>query len=270
MKKKILALCLVVALVATAITGVTLAYFTDTDEETNVFTMGGVTIDLEEKQFNEDGEVEEFEDDQELMPGKQNKLDKIVYIENTCENDVYVWYEWWIPAALDSVAGDTGLTNVLHVNSYGATWDKYVNGTYTYPDDFKGGDFLTPSATAAWDHDPEVELAIAPGPEGYIRQEEVDGITYNVYLVLFTDKVPAGKITPPAMNGVYLDMDLDMEVTENENGEKVTTYTCHGGVVDYDFSEGISIPVKAFGIQADGFDTVYDAYKAYIAEYPNV
>ena len=46
MKKKILVLCLVVALAATAIIGGTLAYFTDTDEETNTFTAGGVEIDL--------------------------------------------------------------------------------------------------------------------------------------------------------------------------------------------------------------------------------
>ena len=40
MKKKILALCLVVALAVTAVVGGTLAYFTDTDEAENVFTTG--------------------------------------------------------------------------------------------------------------------------------------------------------------------------------------------------------------------------------------
>lgn len=38
MKKKILSLCLVVCLAATAIIGGTLAYFTDTDAKANVFT----------------------------------------------------------------------------------------------------------------------------------------------------------------------------------------------------------------------------------------
>ena len=46
MKKKLLAMCLVVALAATAVIGGTLAYFTDTDTETNTFTAGGVKIDL--------------------------------------------------------------------------------------------------------------------------------------------------------------------------------------------------------------------------------
>lgn len=48
MKKKILALCLIVALIAIAATG-TLAYFTDRDEITNTFTAGNVDIDLSEQ-----------------------------------------------------------------------------------------------------------------------------------------------------------------------------------------------------------------------------
>ena len=41
MKKKILALALVVVLAVTAVTGATLAYFTDKDDATNTFTVGG-------------------------------------------------------------------------------------------------------------------------------------------------------------------------------------------------------------------------------------
>ena len=52
MKKKLLALCLVVALAATAIIGGTLAYFTDHDTETNTFTVGNVKIDLIESQYH--------------------------------------------------------------------------------------------------------------------------------------------------------------------------------------------------------------------------
>ena len=52
MKKKILALCLVVALAVTAVVGGTLAYFTDTDNETNTFTVGNVKIDLLESQYH--------------------------------------------------------------------------------------------------------------------------------------------------------------------------------------------------------------------------
>lgn len=51
-KKKSIALIAVIALVAVALIGTTLAYFTDTDEEKNTFTIGNVSIDLIESRFH--------------------------------------------------------------------------------------------------------------------------------------------------------------------------------------------------------------------------
>ena len=61
MKKKILSLCLVVALAATAIIGGTLAYFTDKDQASNTFELGGVDITLTEKKY-ENGTWTNIED----------------------------------------------------------------------------------------------------------------------------------------------------------------------------------------------------------------
>ena len=44
MKKKIIAICLCVAMLAIAMVSGTLAYFTDTDQKENVFTVGNVSI----------------------------------------------------------------------------------------------------------------------------------------------------------------------------------------------------------------------------------
>ena len=52
MKKKITAIFLCVALVAVAITGASLAYFTDTKSATNTFTVGNVKIELLESQYH--------------------------------------------------------------------------------------------------------------------------------------------------------------------------------------------------------------------------
>ena len=52
MKKKITAICLCVALLAVAIVGATLAYFTDTKAATNTFTVGNVKIDLLESSLH--------------------------------------------------------------------------------------------------------------------------------------------------------------------------------------------------------------------------
>ena len=55
MKKKITAIFLCVALVAIAVVGASLAYFTDTKSATNTFTVGNVKIDLLESRYHREG-----------------------------------------------------------------------------------------------------------------------------------------------------------------------------------------------------------------------
>ena len=55
MKKKLTAIFLCVALVAIAVAGASLAYFTDTKSATNTFTVGNVKIKLIESQFHREG-----------------------------------------------------------------------------------------------------------------------------------------------------------------------------------------------------------------------
>lgn len=248
MKKKIIALCLIVALAATAVIGGTLAYFTDTDEATNTFTMGNVQIDLQET-FDAQNAV--------LRPGSQstNKIEKKVWIENVGSENAYVWYEWYIPSELDSTDGSTGTNNVLHVNSNGSTWDKYRGNSAYWPE----GQTEALPLEQTWDHDPETELGLSVGPEGYIRTEEVDGILYNVYLVLYHGVLAPTASTTVAMNGAYLDSKVDYDAV---NGY----YTINGDEIDYDFTQGVNIIVKAYGIQAAGFADVYAAYNAYQAQ----
>lgn len=74
MKKKIFSLCLVVALVATAVVGGTLAYFTDTTETaTNTFKIGDVDITLDEPAWT-------LNDSHTLMPGKTFAKDPTITV----------------------------------------------------------------------------------------------------------------------------------------------------------------------------------------------
>ncbi len=90
--KKIISLVLVLVLALTAIGG-TLAYFTDTDEAENVFTVGDVDIMLREygvldgSGYSDDDYREELAK-QEAMPGITT--DKDVWIENVDTSDAYV------------------------------------------------------------------------------------------------------------------------------------------------------------------------------------
>ena len=103
MKKKILALCLVVVLAITAVTGATLAYFTDVDQNTNEFTVGSLKIDLWEDVKHTNGLDEViFEktaqgkgDDtnpnikyENIMPG--DTMEKVVTVENKDDYDAYI------------------------------------------------------------------------------------------------------------------------------------------------------------------------------------
>ena len=57
MKKKVTAIALAVCILAVAVIGATMAYFTDTDSKTNTFTFGKVDIDLTEDSTDANGAV---------------------------------------------------------------------------------------------------------------------------------------------------------------------------------------------------------------------
>lgn len=91
MKKKIVSVCLVVCLLATAIIGTTLAYFTDTAEVTNTFTVGNVDITLDEAKVGEDGQAlasgeRTTENKYHLYPGKSYDKDPTITVADGSEN----------------------------------------------------------------------------------------------------------------------------------------------------------------------------------------
>lgn len=92
MKKKILTVCLIIALAATAITGATLSFFTDQDSAVNTFCMGNVDIQL----------VENFDPDEarNIVPGRN--VNKDVFVTNTGSNDAYVRVHIAVPVAMDN------------------------------------------------------------------------------------------------------------------------------------------------------------------------
>jgi len=93
MKKRIVSLAVIVALIAIMLTSFTMAYFTDeTDVAKNVMVFGKVGITLNEQMYDEDGKLVAFDDDNiVLMPAVltetpehkihvENKIDKIVSV----------------------------------------------------------------------------------------------------------------------------------------------------------------------------------------------
>ena len=118
MKKKILSLCLVLALGATAIIGGTLAYFTDTDSATNTFEAGKVGISLDEAvvEINADdnlvakesGERTSEVQNYKLHPGQIVTKDPTIHVDEDSLN-AYV-------GAMVKITGD--LYDLIGVESY--------------------------------------------------------------------------------------------------------------------------------------------------------
>ena len=125
MKKKITALCLCVALLAVAVVGASLAYFTDNDQADNTFTAGSVKIQLIEEQSNADhtGFVP-YDGEKVLMPivgsaqgekypngqpKAENYIDKVVTIQNTGKTAAWI-RAYWMTAMRPSMPARTSCT----------------------------------------------------------------------------------------------------------------------------------------------------------------
>lgn len=118
MKKRIVTIALVIALLATCFAG-TYAYLTDTDAATNVMVLGNVAIEQNEYERDADGKLVTFNQDKPLYPavnpsmewadeavdftqidgaahGSQkpfvepNAQDKFVFVKNTGKSDAFV------------------------------------------------------------------------------------------------------------------------------------------------------------------------------------
>ena len=213
MKKKLTAIFLCVALVAIAVVSASLAYFTDTDNETNTFAVGNVKIDLIEQQKGANG-LEDFVSNKTLLPGTSDKnaVSKIVTVKNTGENDAWVWVDLKIPAYLVSKNyPDDESKNALHWNSYGCFNVEYNSGNYwslATSDGIVGANHkvIDPNMVAVEDglwHDYQ-----------FVRKEKIGDTEYVVIRTKMQNKLPAGKISLPCLAQVY----MDWRVVTNEDG----------------------------------------------------
>ena len=171
-KKKMLAIALAVCLIA-ILSFSTLAWFTDTEEVKNTFTVGSVKIEQHEQQLDEDGNPEDFvDDDQLLLPivkvddpaSDPNYQDKIVTVENVGNNPAYVRTHIAIPATL------VGYLN-LDVN---------VNDN------------------SGWVFE-------------YSTEVTVNEVACVVYTYRYDEILDLGVTTPALLNGVYLKAEVDMK-----------------------------------------------------------
>ncbi|MBQ8533725.1 MAG: hypothetical protein IJ462_02730 [Clostridia bacterium] len=118
MKKKIVSICLVLAILAVAATG-TLAYFTDYDGAENTFVFGNISIQQLEKERIEQSDantdatnIQDFTQDKELFPA--------IRVDGTNANSGYAA---WAPGYQNF---PTGGSSKLFTDAMGNVEDKFV------------------------------------------------------------------------------------------------------------------------------------------------
>lgn len=131
-KKKILSIALAASLAAVAVVGSSLAYFTDTDEKDNVYTIGNVDIVLSEPGWDATGEDEA----QDMYPGEAVAKDPTV--TNVGANPCFVRVK------VEGLGDDFTYRTKFQDNKLGDGWsynaeDEYfyyakILGTATLPD----------------------------------------------------------------------------------------------------------------------------------------
>lgn len=242
MKKKAVALCATVALAAVALGGATLAYFTDTDSQTNTFTTGKVDITL----------VEDFTQDSKLLPGTSkdgNAVKKEVYVKNESDSETsYVRVHIAVPSALVD-QNLNSYNDMLHWNFKADAWaPKGWSLKPTYTEDDNG-----------WTDN------------GWANQNAynttIDGVQYTVWVVTYRTALGAGEATPgAAMTQMYLDWRVD---TADGKTYTKANYNADGsvaeGTMSYTLPEDGKVPVYviAEGTQATGnFANAYEALNA--------
>lgn len=255
MKKKLTAIFLCVALVAVAVIGGTLAYFTDTDKATNTFTAGGVAIDLIEEERGENG-LQDFtqgkvllpivgsaqgEKDEYGQPVAANYVDKMITIKNTSKSDAWVRAYFAIPSALDDGFEESfnASMNILHFN-FGNKFNEEGTLVTTYNNEWLWGSEAKPEHSG-WNY----------------FETTIDGVSYNVYYADYYQPLAAGETTEQFVSGVYLDKNVDM----NAEGQYTITRNGVTSVIE-GFDGSAKCPVFAVAVQAEGFDNAADAITA--------
>ena len=132
MKKKITALCLCVALLAVAVVGASLAYFTDTKTASNEFTVGDVNIELTEPLWESSGKA----DADTVYAGEPLKKDPTV--ENKGTNPCFVRIKVEGLNQFGTKGDITYRTNYV-VGALGNDWT-YSNGYFYYSKVLQNGE----------------------------------------------------------------------------------------------------------------------------------
>ena len=268
MKKSTLIMILSLVLAVALGVGGTLAYLTDDDGDVNVMVVGNVQITQNEQQRvdqgEENSELEEFEQNKAMAPivdkgmeripqsvngwditmrdedTYRNYVDKIVSVTNTGSSDAYVRTLLAFPTkGYDS--GELAFDEWLHWN-YVSDTDTTPNNGWMWGTEANGVEY--PNNTKDWNA---------------FYNVEINGEEYTVYIATNVDALAPGKTTAPTLVGMFLDAAVDNELVDGKINYYVTK---NGKKFDLGDISKLEVLVLSQAVQADGFDTAWEAFDA--------
>lgn len=276
MKKKIVALSLCVAMLAIAVIGGTLAYFTDKDQVNNTFTIGNIDIDLYEKSdCDGDGELDEKEyqeylDYSNIMPG--DELPKEAHIRN--QSDKNAAYVRVFVLVNNYVKTNQAIDDVYEAKEY---TDEQIQTIYNNVFDGWGIDYTRNPIRGSMALRAE-EINVANNGATLLGIDYVRGVS-NQYQsgsngTEYMESYSYGAATGRYYENAYID-----------DGRLYVFYLKLDANADYKLFDGLNVPAEftneqmqmfenlkidiyADAIQVDNFDSAIDAFNALEAANP--
>ena len=270
MKKKLTAIFLCVALVAIAVAGASLAYFTDTKSATNTFTVGNVKIELIESRFHREGN----DNSGDTIPDPTHEVtaaDNMKYVEaghtmftdDEIKADAEKYSEYIAERGKNMVPG-RNFAKCPYVVNTGAN-DAYVRIRVMAPHDYEGSyngfinAMLCSSATSSGEFQHGANGVNWPVIEenGYT---DADGLKYDVYTFIRIEPLKAGAMTEwNVINYVG--------IGGNVTSADIQTAVEKGFIkVSEDGTMTVNVLVQADAIQAEGFADAEAAFAAFDAQ----
>ena len=248
MKKKITALCLCVALLAVAVVGASLAYFTDTKSATNTFTVGNVKIDLIESKYHREGNDNSGDTS---IPDPTHKVvaeDGMKYVstghtmftDEEIKADAATYQEKYLAVKGENMVPGRGVAKCPYVVNTGAN-DAYIRIRVMIPANLDTA-VLNSSMYTSSAMDKEFTMAI--DQTGTVER---DGVKYNVYTFTRIDPLAPGEMT---YWNVWGTIHMDTTATNEQIAQLLPNGT-------------FNVLVEADAIQADGFANATDAFAAF-------
>ena len=193
-KKALLLTLCAVLLVAASVLG-TMAYLTSTDEVQNTFTVGQVSIKLDEAKANTDGTLVEGADrvkanSYKLLPGHTYAKDPMVTVLNGSESSYIKMTVTFSKAnELDAIFDPDGATLTTIFNGYDSSNWTYKGNTKNAADNTRTYEFWYKEAVAAPDGNVALDALFdsitVPGSITNEQLKTIEGmtITVNAYAI---------------------------------------------------------------------------------------